>query len=251
VAHNRLICRQRVGNSSHAPPTAPLKPDSLAVFANSRPHIGKDFGVPHSFHDGSDICASRRDPSRFATVFDRHVDAVHGFLARRSGRQSADDLLGEVFCVAFERRATFDVTRDDARPWLYGIAFNLLRHTWRSAERRDHALARAMNEAATATDAGTSPEERAVTGERLDRLVTALLELPEVDRETLLLHAWEHLRYDDVAAVLDVPVGTVRSRISRARARLRELVADTGQYPDDDRLSETDDLATTAEGTNP
>lgn len=75
--------------------------------------------------------------------------------------------------------------------------------------------------------------------------------LPEVDRDALLLHAWEHLSYEEVAVAMDVPVGTVRSRISRARTRLRELMDDTGQDPADIELTPVGEIAATREGQQP
>jgi RNA polymerase sigma-70 factor (ECF subfamily) len=187
--------------------------------------------------DAGDIGASIDQPSRFSGVFDRHVDAVHGYLARRAGRQVADDLVGEVFCVAFERRASFDLSRHDARPWLYGIAGNLLRRTWRSTRRRDAAFERAWHAGSRESTVATSVAEDAEGRERLRELATALEQLPEVDRDALLLHTWEQLSYEEVALAMEVPVGTVRSRIHRARTRLRELLGPSGQLPADTPLT--------------
>jgi RNA polymerase sigma-70 factor (ECF subfamily) len=173
--------------------------------------------------DAEAIAASVTDPAAFAVIFDRHATSIHRFLARRVEPADADSLLGEVFRVAFERRGAFDPGHPEARPWLYGISTNLISRHRRSEARRMRAMATL---AARRID-----DEQDVVGDRaaeavdaddsLSMLVDAIDELPEVERNTLLLYAWEELSYEDVAAALDVPVGTVRSRLNRARRRLR------------------------------
>src|ERR1700704_4127659 len=76
--------------------------------------------------DAAVIEASRAEPDRFASLFDRHAPYIHRYLARRVGRQAADDLVAETFLVAFRKRASYDGRCRDARPWLYGIATNLV-----------------------------------------------------------------------------------------------------------------------------
>jgi RNA polymerase sigma-70 factor (ECF subfamily) len=173
--------------------------------------------------DGVVIAASLREPGAFGVIFDRHGSTLLRFLARRVDPAEAEDLLGEVFRIAFERRPAFDRDRDSARPWLYGIAANLVAKHYRSETRRLRALARAG--AARVPD--EDPAERAVAaadaGARWPRVVDAIGGLPEPERQVLLLFAWEELSYDEIAAALGVPVGTVRSRLSRARARLAAL----------------------------
>ncbi|MDG4802187.1 RNA polymerase sigma factor [Micromonospora sp. WMMD980] len=164
------------------------------------------------------IGLSIAEPERFAPLFDRHAAAVHRYLARRIG-QPADDLLAETFLVAFRQRAGY---RPDVgvRPWLFGIATNLLRRHLRSEERRYRALARLA-----AAEPTPPVEEEAI--DRLDAralrrdLASALAALHRRDRDVLLLTAWAGLSYEQIAAVLDVPVGTVRSRLHRARRLTR------------------------------
>ena len=141
------------------------------------------------------------------------------YLVRRVGVDEAESLLGDVFRVAFEKRATYDGERPNARPWLYGIATNLLAHHRRSegaAYRRDRAAAR------RAQPPGDDPADQVV--DRLDaealwpHVADAVARLPEGERDALLLFVWEELSYDEIAAALDVPVGTVRSRLNRGRA---------------------------------
>lgn len=181
--------------------------------------------------DAEAIRGALTTPSMFAVIFDRHFLAIHRYLVRRIGTPVADDLAGDVFRVAFERRHDFDLSSESARPWLYGIATNLLRSERRSESRKLRALQRCV--AALPSHGSSDRYERADA--RLDavgdvgRLAAALTELSDGDRDALLLFAVEGLTYQDVAAALSIPVGTVRSRISRARAQLRELVDASGQ----------------------
>lgn len=182
--------------------------------------------------DAAAIAASVTDPAAFAAIFDRHAASIHRFLARRVEPAEAESLLGEVFRVAFERRGTFDLGRTSARPWLYGIATNLIARHRRSEARRLRAMASlAARRVDGAEDlVGDRAAEVADAGESWSMLVDAIDRLPEAERDTLMLFAWEELSYDDVAAALDVPVGTVRSRLHRARRRLR--AARAGGVPD-------------------
>src|SRR5450759_986183 len=82
--------------------------------------------------DAQVIAASRVEPRVFAAVFDRHYDAVHRYLARRVGSDLADDLAADTFTTAFDARRRYDTTHPDARPWLFGIATNILRHHHRA-----------------------------------------------------------------------------------------------------------------------
>jgi RNA polymerase sigma-70 factor (ECF subfamily) len=177
--------------------------------------------------DADVIAASLQDPATFAVIFDRHAGVIHRFLLRRVEPAEADGLLGEVFRIAFERRSTFDPSRTCARPWLYGIAANVAAKYHRSESRRLRATARLAAQRSLAVD----PAERAVPAvdARADWAVVAdaLAALPSPERQALLLFAWEELSYIEIATALGVPVGTVRSRINRGRARLAELTADT------------------------
>jgi RNA polymerase sigma-70 factor (ECF subfamily) len=116
--------------------------------------------------------------------------------------------------------------RDDARPWLYGIAANVVAKHRRSEARR----LRAMGRLAAHRGVGEDPAERAVSAADARvawaEIADALDGLPGPERQVLLLYAWEELSYDQIAAALGVPVGTVRSRLNRGRTRLATL---TGQ----------------------
>ncbi|HYX88104.1 MAG TPA: sigma-70 family RNA polymerase sigma factor [Gaiellaceae bacterium] len=160
--------------------------------------------------DAQAIRASFAKPEAFALLFDRHFDAVHGYVQRRVGPDLADEVAAETFTRAFDRRSRYDASREDARPWLLGIAGNVLRRHWRSERRRLDAYARSAGAA-----------EGELSGPVAAELVAALKALPRREREPLLLLAWAELTYEEIGVALGVPLGTVRSRISRARARLR------------------------------
>ncbi|TDP95140.1 RNA polymerase sigma factor [Labedaea rhizosphaerae] len=174
--------------------------------------------------DAAVINRSRAAPEAFAAIFDRHAADVHHYLARRTGAERADDLVAETFVIAFRRRADFDTTHRSARPWLYGIATRLLSQHWRDTERRDRLHARSLPELPA-----ESPDERAVNAAAAAYLRgpvgRALRGLCAGDLDVLLLVAWEQLTYDEVAAALDLPVGTVRSRLHRARKQVRDALA--------------------------
>ena len=174
--------------------------------------------------DGTLIERSYRGrPDAFVEVVRRHETAVHGFLARRAGPQFAADLLGEVWLRAFAGRGGYDPAHPDARPWLYGIARNVLRAHWRAR--------RASGDPVTAPEAACDPWEAVVdrldAAARVGTLVAALRALPPAEREVLLLVAWEQLTPAQAAAVLGVPQGTARSRLHRARAALRLSLEET------------------------
>ena len=173
--------------------------------------------------DAAAIASSLQDKERFAVVFDRHATVLYRYLVRRVGPDDADALLGEVFRVAFERRDSYDQSRPDARPWLYGIATRLLANHRRSEARRIRATVRLLARQPALEDPADGVAARVDAAETWPAVADAIAKLPDGERDALLLHVWEDLSYEEVAASLEVPVGTVRSRLNRARRRLREL----------------------------
>jgi len=177
--------------------------------------------------DAAVIGLSVDEPEAFGLIYDRHAAVVLRFLGRRVGADAAEGLLGELFRIAFERRKTFDTSRASALPWLYGIGSNLLMKHRRGEARRLRASARMA--------ADSEPPARRAGAAALDarllfpRVADAMEALPDGERETLLLFAWEDLSYQSVAEALDLPIGTVRSRLNRARAQLRELLEPGGK----------------------
>jgi RNA polymerase sigma factor (sigma-70 family) len=166
--------------------------------------------------DAALIAASLEDPQAFVAIFERHFGSISRYLRRRLRRMVADDLAAEVFAIAFSRRFAFDLDRPDALPWLYGIAANLLRARARMEQRELHALAQ------TGIDPVTAGVSDAAVDSALEPvLAQALLELGPADREVLLLFALGDLSYEQIAVALELPVGTVRSRLNRARRFVR------------------------------
>lgn len=174
-------------------------------------------------HDGRVIADSVRHRDRFAVIFDRHAATIHRYLARRVGADAAEDVLAETFLTAFRRRDRFDTARGDARPWLYGIAATLLVDHLRREERqrRPAPFGPETHEHTAEVDDRVSAQSQQA------RLRTGLAQLPAAEREVLLLIAWEELSYAEVAEALDIPIGTVRSRLHRARQQIRLWLAAT------------------------
>jgi RNA polymerase sigma factor (sigma-70 family) len=182
--------------------------------------------------DATIIGRSVDDPECFGALFDRHVIAVHGYLSRRTGSDTADGLVGDVFRVAFENRSRYRTDRPNALPWLYGIAANVLRQHRRTEHRRLRLVDKLTVEArGRNVEEGESARSRARDDVAI--VVEVLAELPEAEREAVLLYAWEDLSYEEIATAQDVPVGTVRSRLNRARRRIRERIGDAGQEGDE------------------
>jgi len=178
------------------------------------------------------IAESLSRPPAFEAVFTRHFAAVHRYAQQRVGVDAADEIAAETFLRAFDNRRRFDATQPSARPWLLGIATNLMRRRWRDEKRQLAAYARTRNQAARA-DAGiaAAPRVPEIDGD----LAAALGALTGDDRDALLLYVWADLSYQEIGEALGVPVGTVRSRISRARRRLRERLASEPEWPDRER----------------
>jgi RNA polymerase sigma-70 factor (ECF subfamily) len=170
-----------------------------------------------SDHDVLAACSS--EPGAFVTIFSRHFAEIHRYMARRVGTEQADDLAAEVFTRALQSCHRYEARHDDARPWLYGIAANSLFKHRRSEGRQLRVLARAGSH-------GSYHDPLPASVDRLDaaalapRLAAALRRLEPRDREVLLLFAWAELSYAEIATALSIPIGTVRSRLSRARERI-------------------------------
>lgn len=167
------------------------------------------------------------EPERFAALFDRHAPYIHRYLTRRVGREVAGDLLDETFMAAFRKRGRYDRACPDARPWLYGIATNLVSLHYRAEIRQDR-LRQTAGPAPDVPDLAERAVVHLTAQATRSALAAALAGIARKDRDVLLLIAWEDLSYAEVSRALGIPVGTVRSRLHRARAKLREALASTG-----------------------
>ena len=165
-----------------------------------------------------------RRPDAIEALFADHFDPIYRFAVCRVGRDTAADIAAETFAQALRSADRLDPARD-ARPWLFGIATNVIRHHRRAEERRIRAYAAVERQSDVASRNGHPESEIVVRS----RLVEALVHLEARDREALLLFAWADLSYEEIATALQIPVGTVRSTIHRARRVLRENLADGGE----------------------
>ncbi|MEV4582965.1 RNA polymerase sigma factor [Nonomuraea jabiensis] len=182
--------------------------------------------TPGRLDDAVLIEQSRHRPESFATLYDRHFGDIYRYVAARVGPQAADDLASETFLVAFRKRHSFDPHRGAVRHWLYGIATNLLADHRRSETRRLEALARVpMDNLAEGEHADRVAAQVTAAGAQR-RLATELSRLPDGERDVLLLVAYGDLSYEEIAQALDIPSGTVASRLNRVRRRLRAALGD-------------------------
>jgi RNA polymerase sigma-70 factor (ECF subfamily) len=170
---------------------------------------------------------SIQEPECFGLLFDRHFDEIARFCIRRLGAVRGEDVAGDVFRWAFENRGRFDAERGAVHLWLFRVANNHVRNAARSAGRQGLAYSRWLIREGDDYAELSGQVAAAVDAEHDLCAVAAVLELQPADEvETLLLFAWEELSYAEVAEVLAIPIGTVRSRISRVRRHLHDVLDD-------------------------
>jgi RNA polymerase sigma factor (sigma-70 family) len=180
-------------------------------------------GVGGQVSDAELVARFRRDPELFTAVYDRYFRAIYLYVAGRLGVHTAEDIAAETFLVAFGQRDRFDPERGSLRPWLFGIATNLVARHRRKEARHYQALARTG-----AGPAAGSHEDRvvaAVAAQRMQpQLAAALAALSQGERDVVLLVALSQLSHEEVAQALGISPGTVGSRLSRARKRLHNAI---------------------------
>ncbi|MGI5189229.1 RNA polymerase sigma factor [Promicromonospora sp. CA-289599] len=191
----------------------------LSTWAGATVPIGV-VTAPQIMTDAAVIAAADQDSERFAMLYDRYAAGLYRYAYRRVGGEHAEDVVAETFAVAFRRRNTYDRSRPDARPWLYGIATKEIARWHRSEEARLRAWAR--------SDVGHTEEspadrvaERVSASAARPELAEALRQLAPGDRDVLLLEAWGDLTQEQIAQTLGIRPGTARSRLHRARRRVR------------------------------
>jgi RNA polymerase sigma factor (sigma-70 family) len=171
--------------------------------------------------------AVQGEPDAFGTLFERHSRVVYNYLFRRTADWAlAEDLTSVVFLEAWRKRENVKLEGELALPWLLGVATNVLRNRRRSQWRHRAALQRMPRE--RGDEFADDADARLDDERRMRAVLRSLAELPKREQDVVALCAWAELSYEEAAAALDLPVGTVRSRLSRARARMRELTADSG-----------------------
>jgi RNA polymerase sigma factor (sigma-70 family) len=164
-----------------------------------------------------------RTPHAIEALFADHFDAIYRFATCRVGLDAAADIAAETFAQALRSAERMDPARD-ARPWLFGIASNVIRHHRRAEQRRIRGYVAAEHQYDVVGGNGRPESEILLR----THLVDALARLDARDRDALLLFAWADLTYDEIATALGIPIGTVRSRINRARRIVREGLGDSG-----------------------
>jgi RNA polymerase sigma factor (sigma-70 family) len=163
------------------------------------------------------------DSEAFAALFERHADTVYAYCFRRTADWSiAEDLTSVVFLEAWRRRAAVDLLGAKVFPWLLGVTTNVLRNQRRSLRRYQAVLSR-LPPLEPERDFTEDLTQRLADQQRMRELLIVIAQLPQAEQEVLALCVWQGLSGADAAFVLDVPEGTVRSRLFRARARLREV----------------------------
>jgi RNA polymerase sigma factor (sigma-70 family) len=189
---------------------------------------------PGNMPDSEVISRSRDEPELFALLYRRHASALGRYVCRRLGPGLADDIVAETFLTAFRQRFGYDPARSHALPWLHGIAANLIRRHYRDEERKLRALERTGVDP-VAESAADLAEARLASDAASRAVAAALASLSPQHRDVVLLVMWAELTYDEVAVALGIPEGTVRSRMSRARTRLRiSLAGARPSQPDDE-----------------
>jgi RNA polymerase sigma-70 factor (ECF subfamily) len=170
-----------------------------------------------SGEDEEDLLASLSESSRFTAIFERHVQELHRYLSFRVGPDLADDLTAETFLRAFKGRFNYDPSKGSVTAWLFGTATNLVRHHRRDEQRRLQ-IGRRAGLGEPSPDSGEDFTEGIARRAELSRAIAGL---DRRTRDVVLLVAGAGLTYEETATALAIPVGTVRSRLSRARNRVR------------------------------
>ncbi|GAA4676754.1 RNA polymerase sigma factor [Phytohabitans rumicis] len=169
------------------------------------------------------------DPTDLAGMFDRYARELLRYCTRRVGEQAAEDVVAETFLVAYEQRHRYDTGRGEMLPWLYGIATNLLRRHRRTEIRALRALARGDGGSSTVDGPGQRAADRVDAERTVARLSAVLAKLPRRQRDVLLLYAVAELEYAEIAAALEIPLGSVQSALHRARAKVRAALTSVVQ----------------------
>jgi RNA polymerase sigma-70 factor (ECF subfamily) len=174
------------------------------------------------------------DPESFGVLFERHARSVYNHCFRRTASWAdAEELTSAVFLEAWRRRREVRPTNESVRPWLLGVANNLLRNHRRSSRRHQAAVNR-LPSPSHQPDPADDVAGRLADELQMRRVLALVERLALRDQEVLALCVWSELTYQEAAAALDIPVGTVRSRLARARARLAELDGNPTERVDTD-----------------
>ena len=174
------------------------------------------------------------EASAFGELYERHADAIYNFCFRRTADWAlAEDLTATVFLEAWRKRRRVVFDGDDAvRPWLHGVANNVIRNEGR----RHRRFTRALANLGAPSPAGAAAD-RAADEAQMHEILAAIRKLPRREQDVLALCVFADFSYADAAVALGIPVGTVRSRLARARGRLGELSPERGHERTNDASS--------------
>ncbi len=175
--------------------------------------------------DATLIERSGATPEAFGEVIHRHHPAVYRYVARRLGAQTAEDVVSDTFATAFAVRDRFDRARSSALPWLLGIATNHVR----IHRRKEAAALRALARSGVDPVASPGMVVRAID----PSVAAALAGLKPRYRDVLFLHAIAELSTEEIAQAMDVPLGTAKSWLHRARVAAQTELAKGGVGPTD------------------
>jgi RNA polymerase sigma-70 factor (ECF subfamily) len=177
--------------------------------------------------------AREGDDAAFGVLFERHARPIYNYCFRRTGDWAlAEDLTSTTFLLAWRGQGHAPLRAESALPLLYGIATNVLRNDRRSAKRRRAAFARLPLERPEEPDFAEESPTRLDDQAAMRELLLLFTRLPRREQDVIALCEWSGLSYEDAAVALDVPIGTVRSRLARGRRRLRELATAGGPEVD-------------------
>jgi len=176
-------------------------------------------------HDG--------DGAAFGVLFERHAPRIYNYCFRRTADWAlAEDLTSATFLVAWKSHGRGQLQAESALPLLYGIATNVLRNQRRSLKRGREAFRRLPLPQPEEPDFSEETAARLDDEAAMRRLLSLFSRLPRREQDVIALCDWSGLSYEEAAGALGVPVGTVRSRLSRGRRRLRELTGASGPEGD-------------------
>ena len=194
-------------------------------------HVTGDRRILLGASDESLLQASANgDPQAFSELYERHARTIYNYLFRRLADWSeAEDLTAVVFLEAFRRRSEVVVVEGKLLPWLYGVSTNVLRNRRRALWRHRRLVAQLASQ--PGTDGAPDVAARSEAAEQMRSVLERVARLPRRQQDVVALCVWSGLSYEEAAAALGVPVGTVRSRLSRARASLESPLGELDGAP--------------------
>lgn len=184
---------------------------------------------PYGASDGELWDLSRSDGRAFGELFERHADSVYNHCFRRTGSWSrAEDLVSAVFLEAWRKRKDVRLSGDSILPWLIAVSNNVLRNEARTLRRYRRLLSQ-LPRTDGADDVSSEVDQRLDDEWAMEVVLSRMKDLRIEEQEAIAMCDWAGLSYREAADVLDVPIGTISSRIARAHEHLRNRLSDDVQ----------------------